>query len=256
MALFRQRAADRIAVAHAQPVGDPRVAACAGRLRDEIHQEAGARARDGQPAYLPADRAGRLRLYPGLFGRIQPGFVSRARTLPQQRDDRFARSGRSENRPRHQTVDSVALHHPRVRLAGHGAFRTAPRSGYAHQSGRDRAGAYQRADPDDEDRRVEPLSRTAAAEGIGLDPHHRGGATRAVRLPDFDLHPDAHRRFALVAQGARRHGTAHRIGRGALFFLHPADALLRGVRQERHAPDGAVDVDSQYPLLFYRHLPL
>ena len=52
------------------------------------------------------------------------------------------------------------------------------------------------------------------------------------------------------------HGTAHRIGRGALFFLHPADALLRGVRQERHAPDGAVDVDSQYPLLFYRHLPL
>ena len=108
----------------------------------------------------------------------------------------------------------------------------------------------------DEDRRVEPLSRTAAAEGIGLDPHHRGGATRAVRLPDFDLHPDAHRRFALVAQGARRHGTAHRIGRGALFFLHPADALLRGVRQERHAPDGAVDVDSQYPLLFYRHLPL
>ena len=53
--------------------------------------------------------------------------------------------------------------------------------------------------------------------------------------PLSDLHPDADRRVALVAQGARRNGTPHRNRHRPLLLVHPVQPLLRGVRQERHA---------------------
>lgn len=68
--------------------------------------------------------------------------------------------------------------------------------------------------------------------------------------------PHADRRVALVAQGARRHGTAHRYRHGTLLLIHPLQPLLRGVRQERHDARRPGRVDPQPDLSGHRRIPL
>lgn len=73
---------------------------------------------------------------------------------------------------------------------------------------------------------TEPVPRTAAKQGFRFDQHYSGRAACPLRLSGGDVYPDAHRRFALLAQSAGRHGTPHRYRDRPLFLVHPLHPLF------------------------------
>ena len=206
---FLGRADHRFALARAEPLAHPDLAAQGRGFQPGVHRQG---ERVLRTPHLPADRTRHVRLHPRLQRHDAAGVVLRAGALRRRFDDPFARSRRHTVQPRDQTLDGPALHQARVRLAGHGDLRTVPQPRHAHQPRGDRTGRDQRPDPDHEHLPAQRIPRPAARQGLRLDQHHRGRAPLALRLPLLDLHPDAHRRLALSRKV--RGGTGLHIGIG------------------------------------------